>query len=202
MKQLLLATENKGKIREITDLLQDLDIELITPDMLHLNLEVEENGQTYEENAASKALAFAQSSGLLSLADDSGLEVDALSGAPGVHSHRFSPLPGATDADRRVYLLQKLSGLPRPWTARFHCTVTLAAPTGETRSTTGTCPGEIIPEERGQNGFGYDPVFYLPEKGQTMAELSMEDKNHLSHRAKAILAARPLIQQWLEKGRL
>ncbi len=202
MNEILLATENKGKIREMEALLQGMHVELVTPEMLQLNLEVEENGQTYAENAAKKALAFAYSSGLLSLADDSGLEVDALGGAPGVHSHRFSPLPGATDADRRVYLLQKLSRYPRPWKAHFHCTVALAFPAGEIRFATGNCPGEIIPEERGQNGFGYDPVFYLPEKGKTMAELSMEEKNQLSHRAKAVLAARPLIKEWVEKGRL
>ncbi|MGE5221192.1 MAG: RdgB/HAM1 family non-canonical purine NTP pyrophosphatase [Omnitrophica WOR_2 bacterium] len=196
MDKLLLATENKGKIREVEALLRDLDIELITPEMLQLRLEVEENGHTYAENAASKALAYAQSANLFSLADDSGLEVDALGGAPGVHSHRFSPLPEATDADRRTYLLQKLGGHPRPWSARFHCTVALAAPNGNIRFTTGNCPGEIIPQERGQNGFGYDPIFYLPEKGLTMAELSMEEKNLLSHRARAVIAARPLIKQY------
>lgn len=194
MSTLLLATNNRGKRIEMQALLDGLDLVLVTPADIGLELEVEENGTTYAENAAKKAVAFAQASGLLSLADDSGLEVDALGGQPGLFSARFAPQPGATDADRRRYLLQRLEGKPRPWMARFRCVVALCAPGGEVQLAEGICPGEIIPEERGHTGFGYDPVFLLPEYGQTMAELGMEIKNQVSHRARAVRAALPLIQ--------
>lgn len=191
--KLLLASYNRGKIQEIQALLADLPLELLLPASLNLLLEVEEDGQTYQENAARKALVFARASGYVSLADDSGLEVDILGGKPGVHSARFSSLPGATDKDRRDLLLQTLQDKPRPWVARFRCVVALAAPSGEVWFSEGVCPGEIIPEERGQGGFGYDPVFFLPELGRTMAELSMEEKNRLSHRARALFAARRVL---------
>jgi XTP/dITP diphosphohydrolase len=119
--------------------------------------------------------------------------VDALGGLPGIRSKRFSEKPGATDADRRLYLLQRLRDHPRPWTARFRCTVALATPQGELYFAQGECPGEIIPDERGHNGFGYDPIFLLPDLGQTMAELSTELKNRLSHRARAIQAVKPVL---------
>lgn len=158
-------------------------------------MDIVEDGQTYQENAARKALAFALASGYMSLADDSGLEVDVLGGKPGLHSARFSPVPGATDKDRRVLLLQKLQRKPRPWLARFRCVVALASSSGEIWFSEGVCSGEIIPEERGQNGFGYDPIFFLPEPGKTMAELSLEEKNRLSHRARAVLAAKSILQK-------
>ena len=194
MLRLLIATANTGKLHEIQSLLAGLDLEVLLPASIGLQLEVVEDGDTYRENAAKKALAYARASGLLSLADDSGLEVDTLNGQPGLHSARFSPLPGATDADRRSYLLQRLSGKPRPWLAHFHCTAALANAQGEIWFAEGDCPGEILPVERGSNGFGYDPLFLVSEHGKTMAELSMEEKNRLSHRARAILAARPLIE--------
>ncbi len=197
MLKLLLASNNPGKLREILALLEDLPLELVTPRQIGLALEVPEDGSTYADNAARKALAFARLAGMLTLADDSGLEVEALHGEPGLHSARYLPTPGATDADRRQYLLQKLKGLSRPWQARFRCTVALANPAGRVQFAEGACPGEIIPEERGQGGFGYDPVFLLPELGRTMAELTMEEKNRLSHRARAIRAARPLLMQWI-----
>jgi XTP/dITP diphosphohydrolase len=206
MTDILIATSNPGKRVEIQALLADLPpgetplaVRLVLPADLGLALDVEETGQTYAENAALKAAAFAQASGLITLADDSGLEVAALDGAPGVHSARYSPLPGAKDADRRALLLHNLQGRPRPWTARFCCTVAIVIPGGEMHLCDGFCPGEIIPEERGSNGFGYDPIFYLPELGRTMAEMSMEEKNRLSHRARAIQAARPVLRQVLEK---
>jgi XTP/dITP diphosphohydrolase len=198
MSTLLLATNNRGKRLEMQALLNGLAVELVTPAEIGLELEVVEDGATYAENAAKKAIAFARASGLLSLADDSGLEVDALGGQPGLYSARFAPQPGATDADRRRYLLQRLEGQPRPWTARFRCVVALCAPGGEVQFAEGICPGEIIPEERGHTGFGYDPVFLLPEYGQTMAELGMEVKNQVSHRARAVRAALPIIQTLLK----
>ncbi|HVF24840.1 MAG TPA: non-canonical purine NTP pyrophosphatase, partial [Anaerolineales bacterium] len=138
---------------------------------------------------------FANASGLISLADDSGLEVDALDGAPGLYSARYSPKPKATDADRRAYLIQNLQAKPRPWTARFHATIAIAIPNGDLHLTEGICDGEIIPEERGTGGFGYDPIFLLTELGKTMAELSMDEKNRLSHRAKAVMKAKPVLSR-------
>jgi len=198
MTKLLIASNNPGKLVEILDLLKDLDLELLTPGQIDLDLKVDETGETYAQNAALKGLAFARQSGLLTLADDSGLEVAALNGAPGLHSARYVNRPGATDADRRQALLHALAGQPRPWRARFRCLVALVRPSGEMHFTEGICPGEIIPEERGTGGFGYDPIFYLPEMQRTMAELEMEQKNRLSHRARAVLAARPLLLQILQ----
>ena len=195
MKKLLIATTNKGKIRELHAMLDNLGLELVTPTDLGLDLDVHEDGSTYVENAVKKAIAFANASGLTSLADDSGLEVDALGGAPGLYSARYSPKPGAKDADRRAFLLQNLHGKPRPWTARFRATVAVAGPGGGVEWAEGVCEGEIISEERGSGGFGYDPIFLLPELGQTMAELPEEIKNRLSHRAKAVQAALPILKR-------
>ncbi|MEJ5225620.1 MAG: RdgB/HAM1 family non-canonical purine NTP pyrophosphatase [Anaerolineales bacterium] len=195
MNRLLIATENQGKMRELRELLADLPLELLTPSQLGLNLKVEETGSTYAENAALKARAYAQAASLPALADDSGLEVDALDGAPGLRSARYHPRPGASDADRRAYLLENLRGKPRPWTARFHATIAIALPDGAVHFAEGYCPGEIIPHERGTGGFGYDPIFLLPDLGLTMAELSMEQKNRLSHRARAVMNARALLAQ-------
>ena len=195
MHRLLLATNNKGKVAEIKALLEGIAIILFTPAELGLVLEIPEDGQTYAENASKKAKAFSQASGMIALSDDSGLEVDALDGQPGMHSHRFCPLPDATDADRRKFLLGKLLGSPRPWTARFHATVAVALPSGEVRLATGRCEGEIIPEELGTNGFGYDPIFFIPELGRTMAELEMDEKNRLSHRARAVQNVIPILRE-------
>lgn len=198
MRKLLLASENRGKIKEILALLADMDLELVTPGGIGLHLDIAEVGSTYAQNAAIKAQAYAQASNLLTLADDSGLEVDVLGGMPGIRSARFSPLPGATDADRREYLLQKLRQHPRPWTAHFRCVTALVTPDGAQHLAEGACPGEIIPQERGTSGFGYDPIFLLPHLGRTMAELTMQEKNQLSHRARAIQAARPSLQVFLK----
>ena len=199
MHSLLLATNNKGKVAEIKALLEGTGITLLTPVELGLALEIPEDGQTYAENASTKATAFSQASGMIALSDDSGLEVDALDGQPGVHSHRFCPIPDATDADRRKYLLEKLQSSPRPWRARFRATVAMAMPSGKVRLATGQCEGEIIPEEIGTNGFGYDPIFFIPELGHTMAELEMDEKNRLSHRARAMQNAIPILHEILGK---
>ena len=193
--KLLLSTNNKGKLRELQAILADLPLELLTPADLGLTLEVDEDGSTYAENAAKKALAFARASGLTCLADDSGLEVDALNGAPGLYSARYSPKPGATDRDRRQFLLQNLADKPRPWTARFRATVAVAGPEGSVEWAEGICEGQVIPEERGTGGFGYDPIFLLEGMDQTMAELSEETKNRLSHRARAVEAARGILMR-------
>src|ERR1043166_4907252 len=155
MKQLLIATNNKGKVKEIQDLLKDMGIELVTPTQINLDLDVLEDGHTYAENATKKALIYFQASGLISLADDSGLEVNALDGAPGLFSARYgSPNGGKlSDAERRAFLIRNLQGKPRPWTARFHATIAIALPSGKTYLAEGFCAGEIIPEERGTGGF-------------------------------------------------
>lgn len=195
MKKLLIATNNKGKVKELQDLLKNSDFEIVTPADINLDLEVEEDGTTYAENATKKAEAFAQASGLISLADDSGLEVDALDGAPGLYSARYHPKPGATDSDRRAYMLENLKDKQRPWTAHFHATIAIAVPDKNIHVAEGNCYGEIIPEERGTGGFGYDPIFLLTELNKTMAELEMEEKNRLSHRAKAVLNAIPILKK-------
>jgi XTP/dITP diphosphohydrolase len=194
---LLIATNNKGKIKELQDLLKDAGMELLTPAQINLDLDVIEDGQTYAENAKKKAVAFAQASGLVALADDSGLEVDALDGAPGLYSARYgSPNGGKlSDAERRTFLIKNLQDKLRPWTAHFHATIAVAVPNGETHLAEGFCEGEIIPEERGTGGFGYDPVFLLSELGKTMAELSMEEKNRLSHRARAVMNTSGILEK-------
>jgi XTP/dITP diphosphohydrolase len=198
MSKILVATHNVGKQKEIWALLNEIPAELVAPDHLNLDLAVKETGSTYAENAGLKAVAYAKASGLISLADDSGLEVDALDGLPGLHSARFAPWTGASDADRRALLLERLQTKVPPWTARFRCIVAMASPSGETQFAQGVCPGVIISEERGEKGFGYDPIFLLPELGRTMAELDMEEKNELSHRGRAVRAAYPILLQMLK----
>lgn len=199
MTKLLLASNNLGKQREFRALLNSLEVILLTPSQLELDITVEETGDTYADNAGIKAAAYSRASGLLTLADDSGLEVDVLDGLPGIHSARFSPISNATDADRRAYLLDRLRGFPRPWTAHFHCTVALTAPGDEIYFCNGECHGEIIPNERGLGGFGYDPIFFLTDLGRTMAELDIEEKNHLSHRARAINASLPILTKLIRE---
>ena len=198
MPYLLIATNNFGKQEEIRSLLHDINIDLVTPQELGLDLKVNEDGATYKENAAKKGIAFAQASNLVSLADDTGLEVDILGGAPGIFSARYTNKPNATDADRRAYLLEQLQPYAQPWTARFRCVVVIATTDGRLQFTEGICDGEIIPDERGSHGFGYDPIFFIPSIGNTMAELSMEEKNRISHRALAVLAAQPILKKLLE----
>jgi len=176
-------------MHELVSLLGDVPLHIVTPRALGLHLDVEETGTTYAENARLKAAAFASASGLLTLADDSGLEVDALSGAPGVYSARYAG-EEASDADRRAKLLHVLRQVPAPRRARFRCVIAIAQSGGAIDCFEGICEGEIILEERGANGFGYDPVFYLPEHGGTMAELPSAVKNQMSHRARAAQAAR------------
>jgi len=194
MQKLLIASGNAGKVREFRALLSGMDLELIAPEQVNLGIWVDESGSTYGQNAAHKAQVYAQASQLVTLADDSGLEVDALNGLPGVHSRRFSPQPDASDADRRRRLLHMLNQHLRPWTARFRCVVAIATPNDTLHLSEGTCSGEIIPEERGTGGFGYDPIFFFPKMERTLAELSMEEKNLISHRSRAVQAARPVLK--------
>ena len=191
--KILLASQNSGKLREIQAILHDLPIQILTPADLGIQLDVAETGSTYAENAALKSKAYADICGCITLADDSGLEVDALNGAPGLYSARYAPAPNATDADRRAYLLENLVGQPHPWTARFRATIAITLPSGETHFANGACDGEIIPQERGEGGFGYDPVFYIAEKDATMAELAEDEKNRISHRARALEKAKEIL---------
>jgi XTP/dITP diphosphohydrolase len=197
MTDLLLATNNPGKLIELRSLLAEHApwIRVLDPEMLGIQLEVAEDGNSYAENAARKALAYYQASRLPTLADDSGLEVEALNGAPGLHSARYDPAPNATSATRRARLIAALQPYPRPWRAVFHCTLAIADRQGKLHFVEGRCPGEIISEERGSGGFGYDPIFLLPDLGMTMAELALSQKNRRSHRALAVMAAVPLLKE-------
>lgn len=194
--KLLLASNNEGKLRELRALLEGVKLDLLDPKTLMLKLVVEETGDDYASNASLKAAAHSDASGMWCLADDSGLEVDALGGAPGLHSARLVG-PTGSDRERRTHLLSLLAPHPRPWTARFCSVVALASPRGEIELAKGECLGEIIPEERGERGFGYDPIFLLAGLGRTMAELEMEEKNRLSHRAHAVRAILPLLRNRL-----
>ena len=183
--KLLLATNNLGKARELAVLLQGASFTITTPQEEGMVLEVEETGTTFEANAAIKAEAFAKASGLMALADDSGLEVDVLGGEPGVMSARYAD-PDASDEDRVRYLLSKLEGIK--WNmrgARFRSVIAVAEPEGTIELFEGTCEGMIALSPRGAGGFGYDPVFYVPSLGKLMAELTMEEKNSISHRGSA-----------------
>jgi len=193
MTKLLLASNNPGKLVEIQALLADTSFELLLLRDLGVELAEEESGSTYAENAVIKARAGALASGLITLADDSGLEVAVLGGKPGLHSARYSRKPGASDADRRAKLLQELDKYSRPWQASFHCAVAIVTPTSKHYLSEGECPGEIIPEERGQHGFGYDPIFLISGLNRTMAELNMEEKNQISHRALALKKLKPIL---------
>ncbi|MFC2012216.1 XTP/dITP diphosphatase [Chloroflexota bacterium] len=194
--KLLLATNNKGKLSEYRSLLENIPFKLVTPAELDITTEVEEAGVSLEENARLKATLLATESRLLSLADDSGLEVDALGGEPGVMSARYAG-ENATDSDRVNYLLSRLVDVPREKrSARFRCVIAIATPDGEVEFCSGECRGFIAFEPKGENGFGYDPVFYLPKLGKTMAELTPEEKNRLSHRGKAAIKAGQLLQKW------
>jgi XTP/dITP diphosphohydrolase len=198
MIKLLVATNNPGKVREYEALLEGLPLTLTYLVQEGLDVEVEETGSTFAENARLKAMAYARASDLWTLADDSGLEVDALGGEPGTYSARYAG-QGASDEDRYRLLLRKLEGVP--WeqrTARFRCVIAVATPQGEIRTAEGTCEGIIAFEPKGEHGFGYDPVFYMPEHGQTMAELEPEVKNRISHRARAAEGARKILQELLD----
>ena len=185
MQKLLIATRNAGKLRELSEILGGLPYRIVSLDDLGIGEEVDEKGATFAENAALKAEAYCRLGGVLTLADDSGLEVDALGGAPGVRSARYAG-DGASDADRAALLLANLAGTPdAERSARFRCVIAVAAPGAPTRLYDGVCEGRIAAEPRGEGGFGYDPVFCIPELGATMAELPSERKNRVSHRARA-----------------
>lgn len=195
MNELLIASNNTNKLGEIKAILGDIPVKLLTPSDLDITIDVPEDGNSYYENALKKAQAFFTLSGMVTLADDSGLEVEALGGLPGLRSHRFSPIVDATDKDRRDHLIHRLSTFDRPWSATFHCEIVIMDKAGCISQVHGTCYGEIIMEERGANGFGYDPIFFMPDQNATMAELSDKIKNMVSHRADALRNAVPILSE-------
>ena len=185
--RLLIATTNAGKINEYRLLLEGVGADVVGLRDLRLDLDVAETGATFGENARLKARAYAEATGLWTLADDSGLCVDVLNGAPGVFSARYGP----TDQTRVERLLNEMRSVPEEKrTARFVCAIVLAEPAGSTRAFEGVCEGRIARQPSGSNGFGFDPVFYLPDLAQTMAELPIAVKNQISHRARAAAQAR------------
>lgn len=191
--RVVLATRNKGKVRELRDMLQPFGIEVVSLVEYPGIPEVEEDGETFLANAVKKARVIATATGELALADDSGLEVDYLHGAPGVHSARFAGQHGDSKANNEK-LLKLLDGVP--WdkrTARFKCVIAVATPDGKVETAEGTCEGIITTEARGREGFGYDPLFYYPPYDKTFAELDLEVKNKVSHRAKALQAAKDIL---------
>jgi XTP/dITP diphosphohydrolase len=191
----LIATHNEGKKEEFRALLRPIQASLVFPPELGLRIDVPEDQPTYRENAIQKASAHCQASGLITLADDSGLEVDALDGAPGIRSARYAP---GEDADRATALLAALDGVPLGRrSARFRCALAVVTPWGATHLCEGVCEGYIALEPAGTGGFGYDPIFYLPEHGSTMAELAPEVKNRVSHRARAVDASLPWLRELL-----
>jgi XTP/dITP diphosphohydrolase len=185
--KLLLATANKHKLREIRSIFQSADLEFATPEDFDSLPEVVEDRDTFEGNAVKKACELAAASGLTAMADDSGLEVDALGGAPGVYSARYSGVHG-DDRANNAKLLMEMTGIEER-TARFRCVIALAQPTGEVDTVAGVCNGVIAHAATGENGFGYDPVFIPAGYEQTFAELGPEIKNSISHRARALQEA-------------
>ncbi|HEV2653570.1 MAG TPA: XTP/dITP diphosphatase [Ktedonobacteraceae bacterium] len=196
MRALLLATTNRHKLDEYRAIFSTLPFTLLSLADIRLDMDVEETGTTFLENAELKAHAYAQAAGMLSLADDSGLEIDALGGAPGVYSARFAGVN--TPYEERFRLIfERLQGIPQSQrTARFHCVISVAEPSGYCRSVEGVMEGVIADAARGAHGFGYDPIFWLPELGKTSAELPPEQKNSISHRGRAARKARELLENW------
>ncbi|GAB4164225.1 MAG: RdgB/HAM1 family non-canonical purine NTP pyrophosphatase [Candidatus Promineifilaceae bacterium] len=195
--QLLVATHNRGKAAEFADMLAELAVDWLTLDDVGITFEVAETGATLAENAILKATAYARASGLLTLADDTGLFIDALGGEPGIYPARYGGLD-LTPAQRWQLVLRRLAGTP--WaarTARFRCVIALARPAGVVGMVEGVCEGVIAGEAAGNHGFGYDPIFYVPALGRTLAEMMPAEKHQISHRGQAIRALAPLLRQAL-----
>lgn len=198
MKRIVLATKNKGKIKEMRELLAPMNIEVLSLADFSPVDDAEENGATFAENAMLKARYYFAHTGTLCLADDSGLEVDALGGRPGVYSARYSG-EDATDAANNAKVLREMEGIEKDKrTARFRCAMALVGE-GIELTTDGTCEGTLLTEERGQGGFGYDPIFYVPKFDRTLAEMSSEEKNSISHRGAAVRKMADLIAEMMAK---
>ena len=197
METIIFATKNKGKIREINAILADMNVNVISMEDAGITIDVVEDGTTFEENSMKKAVQIMEVSGKITLADDSGLEIDAMDKAPGVYSARFmgedTPYP-----ERFKAIFEKLDGVPEEKrTARFVSCIAAAFPDGRRLTTYDTVEGIIGYEVKGENGFGYDPIFYVPDKGRYMAELSAEEKNAISHRGKALGKMKELLKKEL-----
>ena len=198
MPKLLIATNNPGKAAELRALLEGCGWELVTPADLGIELDVDEDGETYEENARKKALAGAQASGLVTLADDSGIEIAAMAGEPGLRSARFLR-DDASYSERFAEIDRRLTDLPQDQRAcRFVCVMAIADPvSGETKTAEGEIRGLVADRPRGESGFGYDPIFWVPHHSATMAELPEHEKNIISHRARAVAIARQTLRELL-----
>ena len=185
-RRIIFATGNAGKLKEIREILDDLDCQICSMKEIGIDIPIEENGKTFEENAIIKAKAVAAACGELVLADDSGLVIDYLNGEPGIYSARYLG-EDTSYSIKNAHLIQKLEGVPDDQrTARFVCVIAAAFPEGEVLTTYGEIEGRIGYQEKGTNGFGYDPIFYLPAYGKTTAELSKREKNNISHRGEAL----------------
>ncbi|HEX9532126.1 MAG TPA: RdgB/HAM1 family non-canonical purine NTP pyrophosphatase [bacterium] len=196
--EVVLATHNPAKVREMLELVRDLPLRVYALDAFPQIADLPEDGLTYTENAISKALTVARLTRRVTIADDSGIEIDALHGAPGPQSRRFLG-DGASDAQRNVRILKMVAGVAPPArTARYRAVVAVATPDGTVRTFEGTCEGELATAPRGAHGFGYDPIFVVPAYGKTMAQLPPAVKNRISHRARAVTAARPYVRQLAE----
>ena len=194
--KVVLASQNRHKLAEIQAILAQYDMELVLQSDLGLHVDVEETGTTFEENSELKARAVVEASGMPAIADDSGLCVDVLGGAPGIYSARYGAPDCVTDRDRLNYLLKNMRGVRSDErTARFVCVITLLYPDGRKLVARGTCEGMIAFEPSGEDGFGYDPVFYLPSQGCTFAQMGAERKNKLSHRANALLRLEQMLEE-------
>ena len=194
MKKVIFATGNEGKMKEIREILGDLDIQLLSLKDAGITADIEENVSSFEENAVIKATAIRDLTGEIVLADDSGLEIDYLNKEPGIYSARYMGEHTSYHI-KNANLIERLNGVPdEKRTARFVCAIAAAFPDGTVRTVRAAMEGRIGYEEKGENGFGYDPIFYLPEYGCSSAELSMEEKNKISHRGKALRAIRDELQ--------
>lgn len=195
MQKLIFATGNQGKMKEIREILADMDVEILSMKEAGVDLDIQEDGVTFQENAIIKAKAVQEATGELTLADDSGLEIDYLNGEPGVYSARYM----GEDTSYRIKnanLIERLEGVPMEQrTARFVCVIAAAFPDGRVETARATIEGVIGYEERGQNGFGYDPIFYVPEYNCSTAELSPEQKNAISHRGKALRQMKEILKE-------
>ena len=202
MKKIIFATGNQDKMREIHEILADMDVEVVSMKEAGIHADIVENGSTFEENAVIKAKTICELTGEITLADDSGLEIDYLDKAPGIYSARFAGEDTSYDIKNRI-LLDRLEGVPdEERRARFVCAVAAVFPDGTVKVVRETIEGQIAHEIDGENGFGYDPIFYVPEYGCTTAEMTPELKNELSHRGKALRAMKKILEEKFREGEL
>lgn len=200
MKQVIIATQNKGKAKDFEALFGPFGYEVLTLRDVAKDMDVEETGITFEENAILKAEAVAEALQTTVIADDSGLEIDALDGEPGVYSARYAGEAKSDEANIEK-VLAKLEGVPKEQrTARFRCVLAIAAPNKETVTYSGSCEGTILSERKGVHGFGYDPIFFVPTEGKAMAELLPEEKAAISHRGNALRELEKAMPEWLNNG--